>query len=151
MGSENNRLRVYEGLILFDSKEASSRWDALKGQALDILKKHGAEVLRERKWSDRRLAYEIRRVRRGTYLLVHFAADPEAIVPMRKDFKLAESVLRELILRLDESVESYRARADLAELGEEVPPAESPPQAKVEDKPVQDKPQEASVGGETKV
>ncbi len=118
MASENKRVRVYEGMILFDSKEASSKWDAFKGQVMDIVKKHGAEILKERKWSDRRLAYEIKRVRRGTYLLVHFSADPEVILPIREDLKLAEPVLREMILKLDETPESYLLKEEAADRAE---------------------------------
>ena len=118
MASESKRVRVYEGMIMFDSKEASSKWDAFKGQVMDIVKKHGGENLKERKWSDRRLAYEIKRVRRGTYLLVHFSADPEAILPIREDLKLAEPVLREMILKLDETPESYLLKEEAADRAE---------------------------------
>lgn len=100
-------MRAYEALILFDSKEASANWDALKGEVIDVLKKHGVEILRERKWSDRKLAHEIRGVKRGTYLLVHFKAKPEAIDKIRNDMKLSESVLRELIVRLETAPEAF--------------------------------------------
>ena len=149
MVDENNRVRVYEGLILFDSREASSRWDAFKGQILDILKKHGAEVLRERKWSDRKLAYDIRKVRRGTYLLVHFTATPESIVALRADFKLAEPILRELLIKLDETKESFVKKEDaLAKL--EAPVGDQPAGKKAEEQPATAEKKEASLAGEAK-
>lgn len=143
-------MRVYEGLILFDSKEASSKWDTFKGQVLDILKKHGGEVLRERKWSDRKLAYDVKRVRRGTYLLVHFTADPEAIVPIRGDMKLAEPVLRELFIRLDETAETFKKRMEQADRMEA--PGAAAPAAGTEERkqPGPETAPEASVAGEAK-
>ncbi len=123
-------MRVYEGLIVFDSKEASTNWDSLKAQVIDILKKHGCEVLRERKWSDRKLAYDIKGCKRGTYLLIHFVGPAEAIHKIRADMKLAETVLRELIIRLDitrEAFEKSQAAQDAAAEGlETAAPAAAP-------------------------
>lgn len=141
-------MQVYEGLILFDSKEASTKWDAFKGQVLDILKKHGAEVLRERKWSDRKLAYDIKRTRRGTYLLVHFSADPSAILPIRQDMKLAEPVIRELIIRLEVTVETFRQQMDKAESLEAPPAAPSSGEGDMVEEPKPGATAEASVAGE---
>jgi ribosomal protein S6 len=135
-------VHVYEGLIIFDSKEASSNWDNLKGQVVDILKKHGGEVLRERKWSDRKLAHEIKGVKRGTYLLANFACPPDAIPAIREDMKLAEPILRELIIRLDETKESIREKEaqEQAALAAEAAAAAAP--TPEEEKPTAETPEE---------
>lgn len=133
-------MRVYEGLIIFDSKDASTSWDSLKGQVIDILKKHGCEVLRERKWSDRKLAHEIKGVKRGTYLLIHFVGPSEAIARIRADMKLTEPVLRELIIRLNitqEDFEKSQAAEDEAGLAADEP-AEPSAEAPASEKPKKD-------------
>ena len=143
-------MRVYEGLIIFDSKEASANWDSLKGQVIDILKKHGCEVLRERKWSDRKLSHDIKGVKRGTYLLIHFVGPVESIALIRADMKLAESVLRELIIRLNvtrEAFEQSQAAEDAAVHGIDEPPA--PAGADKKDAGSEAKPGEAKASEKT--
>jgi ribosomal protein S6 len=143
-------VHVYEGLIIFDSKEASSNWDNLKGQVVDILKKHGGEVLRDRKWSDRKLAHEIKGVKRGTYLLANFVCPPDAIPGIREDMKLAEPILRELIIRLDETKEAIQEKeaqeqaalaAEAAAAAQPTPTEEAPAEAKPETTETAEKPE----------
>ena len=135
-------MRVYEGLIIFDSKDASTGWDALKAQVIEILKRYGGEVLRERKWSDRKLSHDVKGVKRGTYLLVHFVAEPGAITKIRADLRLSEPVLRELIVRLDLTKEAFLAKMEAA--GPEadavpIEPIEEEPEAADEDSEASDR------------
>jgi small subunit ribosomal protein S6 len=79
-----------------------------------VLKRADAEVLVRRKWSDRRLCYDMGKVTRGTYILCYFNADPLRIAGLEKDIRLSETILRSLILRADERPEGFNER-DMAE------------------------------------
>ena len=66
-------------MFLVDSGQAASDWDGIVGLIETILKKADAEVVCLRKWSDRKLAYEIGHKSRGTYILCYFKADGRKI------------------------------------------------------------------------
>ena len=94
--------KLYEGMFLVDSAKAASDWDGINAAIKRILDKAKAEIVSMRKWDDRRLAYDIRGVSRGTYLLCYFRADGGQIQSIEKAVQLSEKVIRVLILNTDQ-------------------------------------------------
>jgi small subunit ribosomal protein S6 len=92
---------MYEGMFLVDSAKAGSDWDGINATIKKILERADAEIISIRKWEDRRLAYEIQHVGRGTYILVYFRADGENIQGIEKAVQLSEQILRVLILNAE--------------------------------------------------
>jgi ribosomal protein S6 len=106
-------LRYYEGMFLFDSAEASKDWPAMVAHVDALLKKHGATVLKLDKWDDRKLAYDIGNVKRGTYLLGMWQMEPTEIAPMRVELELSDFVVRQLILEDEELLAKVKEREEL--------------------------------------
>jgi small subunit ribosomal protein S6 len=90
--------RLYEGMFLVDSALATADWDGTLAFVENILKRADAEIVVIRKWSERKLAYDIEHKPRGTYILAYFKADPLRITGIEKDVQLSEKVMRVLIL-----------------------------------------------------
>lgn len=93
---EKASIHSYEGMFVMDT--AAGAQEKLREEILQVLAKSGAEVLKEQKWVERKLAYPIRRKRRGTYFLVFFKAPSGAVTGIEKDCRLKEAILRVLIL-----------------------------------------------------
>ena len=93
-------MSLYEGMFLLDSRQANRDWDGLMESLKAVLTKHGAEVEREVKWGERKLAYEINGRRRGTYVLCYFNAPGEAITPIYREVELSDLIHRALILKV---------------------------------------------------
>jgi small subunit ribosomal protein S6 len=93
--------KLYEGMFLVDSAEAATDWDGVLGTIKKILERAKAQIVSIRKWDDRRLAYDIRGVSRGTYILCYFRADGEKIQDIEKSVQLSERVMRVLILNAE--------------------------------------------------
>lgn len=90
--------RLYEGMFLVDSALATADWDGTLAMIENILKRAEAEVVAIRKWGERKLAYDIERKQRGTYILAYFKADGRRISGIEKDVQLSEKVMRCLVL-----------------------------------------------------
>ena len=104
--------RLYEAMFIVDSAKAKEDYAKIEAECLGCLTRHGAEIVKTVKWDDRRLAYEIKKIRRGAFILVHFNSDPANIGKMERQCALNENILRVLIL-VDEDgveVEAYSAR-----------------------------------------
>lgn len=106
--------RLYEAMFIVDSAKAKEDYAKMEGECLNCLTRHGAEIVKSVKWDDRRLTYEINKVRRGTFVLVHFNSDPANIGKMERQCALNENILRVLILVDEDGVEvvSYRERSE---------------------------------------
>jgi len=99
--------RLYEAMFLVDSGQAASDWDGIIVLIENILKRADAEVMCLRKWSDRRLVYEINHQSRGTYILCYFKVDGRRITGIERDIRLSERIMRSLILTAEERPAEY--------------------------------------------
>jgi small subunit ribosomal protein S6 len=90
--------RLYEGMFLVDSALATADWEGTLAVVENILKRADAEIVAIRKWGERKLAYDIGRQTRGTYILAYFNADGRRIAGIEKDVQLSEKIVRVLIL-----------------------------------------------------
>lgn len=98
--------RLYEGLFLVDTALASSDWDGVVSEITGILEKRGGEVKSLKKWDERKLAYEIQKKTRGTYILVYFDCVTSGIEAIERDVNLSENIMRAMILRADQMGEA---------------------------------------------
>ncbi|MGL4593314.1 MAG: 30S ribosomal protein S6 [Thermoguttaceae bacterium] len=92
---------VYEGLFIFNSDIYAKGPDDVSAQVTDIIEQNGGEVLLSRLWDERKLAYQIKGHRRGTYWLSYFKVDSLNIKELTRRFQLSDSVIRFLFLRVD--------------------------------------------------
>ncbi|MDR0361395.1 MAG: 30S ribosomal protein S6 [Planctomycetota bacterium] len=115
--------KLYEAMFIVDSAKAKEDYAKMEAECLGCLTRHGAEIVKSVKWDDRRLAYEIRKVKRGTFILVHFNSDTQAIAKMERQCALNENVLRVLILADEDGIEPQTLGA--RERGDSEAPAEA--------------------------
>src|SRR5205823_526377 len=67
-----NRVYNYEGVFIIGQAVAVDLQGAVD-HVKEILAKAGAEIFAMKKWDERRFAYEIKKQKRGVYLLVYFS------------------------------------------------------------------------------
>lgn len=133
--------KLYEGMFLVDSAKAASDWDGVNAAIKKILDRAKAEIVSIRKWDDRRLAYDIKGVSRGTYLLCYFRADGGQIQSIEKAVQLSETIIRVLILSTDQMTQEDIDKdtpAIKAEKEKEKAVSERAPQSDQEDAPAED-------------
>jgi small subunit ribosomal protein S6 len=122
--------KLYEAMFLVDSAQASD-WDAVEKTIKTILGRADAEIVSIRNWAERKLAYEINRKTRGTYVLCYFRADGDRVRSIEKDVQLSEQVMRVLILsaetREKEALEESTAgsESEARKVGDESAPAKA--------------------------
>jgi small subunit ribosomal protein S6 len=109
---------IYEGMFLLDSGRAAKDWEGTKALVDGVLERYGAKPILHDRWDERKLAYTIKRQKRGTYYLNYFDASGDAVAQIRRDLTLTDGVLRLLILAwpddapLPEKVEVRRMMTD---------------------------------------
>jgi small subunit ribosomal protein S6 len=66
-----------------------------------LIESQGGEILKIDKWGKRRLAYEVKDLREGVYIIVHMNAEPKVATELDRVFKITDEVLRHIIVRED--------------------------------------------------
>jgi small subunit ribosomal protein S6 len=97
--------RRYEAMFLVESGVASKDWDGVEKQLKEMVERNGGSILSAGRWDERKLAYEIRGAKRATYWLCYFRSPGEVPEKIRRQAGLSETVLRGMVLALDESEE----------------------------------------------
>ena len=67
-----------------------------------ILADFGVQIISEDPFGDRDLAYEIKKKRKGRYVLFNVNADPANMIELDKKFKLITQMLTYLFIRVEE-------------------------------------------------
>ena len=92
-------MRNYELMAVFPLEE--DRFKALLEAVRSILIGNGAQITSEEPFGDRDLAYEIKKHKRGRYILFNISAPPDKIAEMDRQIKLIQGVLTWLFIRKD--------------------------------------------------
>jgi small subunit ribosomal protein S6 len=112
--------KLYEGMFLVDSLEASSDWDGITGLIRNMIQRADGEIVTLKKWDDRRLMYPISGKERGTYILCYFKAPGPRITEIEKDVQLSERIMRALVLSAEAMSEADINRETPLELAEKL-------------------------------
>lgn len=94
------RSYTYEAMFLIGQAAAADLTGVID-HIKEILARGHAEIIAMRKWDERRLAYEIKKQKRGLYILCYFKAPNDQLGHIERDCNLSEKVVRALILRAD--------------------------------------------------
>lgn len=63
-----------------------------------LIETHGGEVVKTTLWGKRRLAYEVKRLREGHYVLVVFHLDGGKVAEIERSLRIHDTVFRHLIV-----------------------------------------------------
>jgi small subunit ribosomal protein S6 len=94
------QLYPYEILVIFDPRPTDEEVVALLTRLQDNLKGLGADVGKSENWGKRRLTYDIRKQREGTYAVIECAAEPATVKEFERQLRLNENVLRYMTTRV---------------------------------------------------
>jgi small subunit ribosomal protein S6 len=92
---------VYEGLFILDTNRYSRDPAAVANQISEMITQAGGEVLANRLWEERRLAYAIGGHRKGTYWLTYFRVGTDKLTGINRQCQLNENIVRFLFVRVD--------------------------------------------------
>ena len=112
-------MRKYELLIILNAEIAEEELDNLIERITQSINKEGIEISGIEKWGKRRLAYEIRKSKKGFYLLVQFSCEPQAVREIEKGLKFIDGIERFMTVVLSDNIDLSASRAYSSENREE--------------------------------
>lgn len=92
----------YELLFVINPTLSEEDKENLLNRVKGYLEQADGEVFSFKSWGLRRLAYTLKNQKEGQYYLVQCAMTPEKVSDFRRSLTLAEGILREMVIRVDE-------------------------------------------------
>lgn len=112
----SDSMNTYEAMFLLSQQVAVDFGDAIE-HINELFNRAGAEVLAMQKWDERRLAYEIKKQRRGVYILAYFKVDPQNLPGLERDSNISDKIMRMMVVKADqyspEEIQSFDRRDEL--------------------------------------
>ena len=101
-------MREYE--ILFVTEINDSLHEKAKEHVKSILQNYNAKIFDESEYGIYTLSYPIRKVNQGKYYYYHFRCDGKSLSAIEKELRYELSILRFIIVRLDEIIEKQDSK-----------------------------------------
>ena len=90
-------VRLYEAMWVVDANNGREDYNKIIAAIKEIVEKGGGSWINADKWEERRLAYSIKKKKRGLYIINHFSAPTEAVTKIDRNARLSEVILRHMI------------------------------------------------------
>lgn len=99
-------MRQYEVTYIAHPDLDADAFKALNDQVKTWIKDSGGQVDKADVWGKRKMAYQIKKQSEGQYVLLHTHLEPTACAQLERQFGLQESVIRFMIVSVDEEEEA---------------------------------------------
>src|SRR5690606_35048590 len=107
-------MRNYEALYIVRPELSEEEQQAVAKKFADIVTQNGGEVVKLDIWGKRRLAYEVKKLREGIYILMQFRAESRVAQEVERVLKITDEVIRQLVVRLEDDALVAEAKEEEA-------------------------------------
>ncbi|MBW2057314.1 MAG: 30S ribosomal protein S6 [Deltaproteobacteria bacterium] len=95
-------MRKYETIFIINPDLSEEDTKGVIEKARNIIQGLRGEVLKIEEWGKKKLAYEIKKMSRGFFVLLHFTGTPQVLTELERNLRLMDAVLKYQTVRLDE-------------------------------------------------
>ena len=128
-------MRTYEALYIVRPDIEDDDIQTIANEVETLVSDNGGTIVRSEIWGKRRLAYEVKKFNEGSYVLLRFTSEPDFLARLEGYFRLAEPVIRFLVVHFDKQMlrlEAEQLKRKEEEIKASVIPV-SEPQSKIDD------------------
>lgn len=94
-------MRKYEAMFIMKSDLEEEKRNELIEKFKSIIESDG-EIEEVNEWGNKKLAYEINKLKEGYYVLVNFKANSDLPKELERNFKISDDVIRYMVINLEE-------------------------------------------------
>jgi len=102
-------MELYESLFIIRPSVADEETNALIEKMKAVADKTGAQFIKAENWGRKKLAYEVRRERKGTYVYFYFKAPNHTVGELERAYRLEDNIIKFLTVHLEKELVPRRA------------------------------------------
>lgn len=95
---------IYESIFIINANLTDEETANAIKKMQDVVAKQGGEMLKFEDWSKKKLAYEIKKQKRGHYVFFQFKAAPAAVAELERTYKMTDSVIKFITVKLEKEL-----------------------------------------------
>jgi small subunit ribosomal protein S6 len=104
-------MELYESLFIIRPSVSDEETNALIEKMKSVADKTGAQFIKSENWGRKKLAYEVRRERKGTYVYFYFKAPNNTVGELEHAYRLEDNIIKFLTVHLEKELVPRRVEA----------------------------------------
>src|SRR5688572_6691805 len=93
-------MELYESLFIIRASVTDQEATALIEKMKTVAEKTGAKFIKSENWGKKKLAYEVKRERKGTYVYFYFRAPNVTVGELERAYRLEDTIIKFLTVHL---------------------------------------------------
>jgi small subunit ribosomal protein S6 len=95
---------IYESIFIINANLSDEETASVIKKMQDVVIKQGGEMTKFEDWGKKKLAYEIKKQKRGHYAFFQFKSAPAAVAELERTYKLTDSVIKFITVKLEKEL-----------------------------------------------
>lgn len=118
-------MRKYETILIIHPDLSEEDSKGLIEKVRGIIQSLQGEVLKIEEWGNKKMAYEVKKMSKGYFVLLHFMGTAQVLAELERNLRLTDAVLKYQTVRLDEKEEKIAQKLSGKKISEKEEKAES--------------------------
>src|SRR4030042_5140347 len=93
-------MNVYENIVILNAALSDEEAETAITKIKELIVDQGGEVLKVDIWGRKKLAYEIKKQKKGLYVLLFYKTPPATVKKLEEFYKVLDAVLKFMIIKL---------------------------------------------------
>src|SRR4030042_1501433 len=93
-------MNMYENMVILNAGITDEEADAAINKIRELITGQGGEVLKVDVWGRRKLSYEIKKQKKGLYVLLIYKAPPATIKKLEDFYRVSDTILKFMVIKL---------------------------------------------------
>ncbi|MEW6681852.1 MAG: 30S ribosomal protein S6 [Nitrospirota bacterium] len=94
-------MAVYETIFIVKTSVSEEELAALVAKVRGVIEKHGGEVLKVENWGKKKLAYEVRKEKKGTYVFYRFRGPGAVVSELERQYRVEDAIIKFITVKCD--------------------------------------------------
>ncbi len=141
------KMRRYETIYILRPSLGEAEITTVIENTNKIITEAGGTIIDMNKWGMKKLAYLIKKESQGYYVYCDYATSPEAVTELERKFRIDDSVLKYMTVKLADSISAEGVAAATSEIEQKIAEAKEAEEAEAseetDEKAATDKKEEA--------
>jgi small subunit ribosomal protein S6 len=100
-------MNIYENIVILNASPADEELESSTNKIKELITASGGEILKVDVWGRRKLANEIKKQKKGFYVLFTFSAPSSLTRKLEDYYKVFDPVIKYMIIRLEKKQSAH--------------------------------------------
>lgn len=93
-------MNIYENIVIINASLSDEEIEAANEKIKDLISKSGGEILKVETWGRKKLAYEIKKQKKGFYTLLTFKSPSSLIKKLEDYYRVSDFVVKYMVIKM---------------------------------------------------